>query len=400
MNDHNTAPGPTTKVAAKWLTVAIAITILAAPAILFFMIDRAHEPPEAHEPLDARTPIEVSIKYSWINERWSIPTITGGWVKNAHTYVVASDPSSGRSFVTRAGPETSCDKPGLEITSRSRTVSSVSESGTSSRTCPRFCRQSVSGLHKLWAHTYEGTDECDGAPVFVQIVGRIHEPFEQVVSKMRRNAERNNECNENRYRPFNVINETNNSNSYAFEVAQRLIGKRPKPSIPAPDLVAPGVHLEAVHGWDEVVGDNGVSCLGPDPEPLSRILSKCGTSMKWFLNPFGSSYNYCHVPLNRWIGGSKARDGSEMYLFDVIRQVSKHFRLSGNSRLISLSKNTEFCLRTYWDRPFHQHDYCKIRVVTADQKKLWRRNVGEHRVTVIKVVNVSAQAATGFSRSP
>ena len=380
---------------------------LAAVVAGFIIKERARE----ELPHQGQAPVEISIKYSWVtiesrsDERRygiGIPYTLGKTssdaqsYRGAHAYVVAHDPNSGRSFVTRAGPERACENPGFRLGSPA-SVRSVSDSEIAVRGCPHFCRDTVSGLEKLWAFAYEGTDECNGRPLFIQKVARIHENFSHVVSEMKRLAKRNNQCNENRYRAFNVINETNNSNTYAFEVVARLTGNRPIPNIPAPGLRAPGVRLEAAHGWRNVVGDNGVSCLGADRVSLSDILSACLSTARWLLNPIGPSYNYCRTAPNRWVGGAGVRSGTRIDLVDVLRQTSVHFRVSGSSRLEALARNIETCLRTYWDRPFYKDDFCTVSVSNGDDAALWHLGVGEHLVTARKVIGVAKRAATEFA---
>ena len=132
------------------------------------------------------------------------------------------------------------------------------------------------------------------------------------------------------------------------------------------------------------MGDNGVSCLGADRISLSQVLSKCLSNVKYFYNPVYKSYNHCYIPPNRWIGGKERKYNSgKIDLIDVIRQTSDHFRTSGIPRLES-AKGLDQCVKTHWDRWFHEDDYCQV------------SSRGEATLTLSEVIRDSADAAAAI----
>lgn len=250
---------------AKKLTTAQKLLVAAIMAVALGSMVWVVVEEKQRDEVRVATKVDIIIGYTdlYILEKKVIPAI-GADYKAYHTFVLAQDPETKDGFVTRAGPERKCDDSGfLGLGSGSK--------------CPRFCKQAVSGKKKMWAHSFSGTGECLPT-LHKQYVGTINRSLNSVANQMKHLAEVNNTCNSKKYStgfparatlaalvvqgPIGAVaapglycSPPYNSNSYAFSVVEKLMGRqRPEPVGTYVKYLR--CEYDPAHGWDEVVNLN------------------------------------------------------------------------------------------------------------------------------------------------
>lgn len=267
---------------AKKLTTAqkllVAAIVAVALGVMVWVVVEEQQRDEVPVVPKPKPEVDIYIGYTdlCILKEKMIPTFTGRDYKVYHTFVLAQDRETKRRFITRAGPERK-----------------IGDSGC--RCCPLFCKQAVSGKDKLWAHSFWGTKECLPT-LHKQKVGTLKRSINDVAKQMKVLAEANNTCNSKEYslgilkvKPSTltfivgkVVSFFNppvgfgiaavglffphcktpyNSNSYAFSVVEKLMGRRPNPENPDPKysrtITVGECEYDRAHGWNEVVNLNG-----------------------------------------------------------------------------------------------------------------------------------------------
>ena len=232
----------------SWIVVSLLVALVLGVAVVALVATEESE----SEP----SSVDIYIGYTDI-DGMRIPALGPDYTPH-HTYVLAQDRKTRSGYVTRAGPERTCDDDDNLFDSRSRSRSGSVGTGSGS-SCPLFCQpdEDWSGKEKLWAHSFSGVNECETETLHKQFVGTVNGPLSKVAAQMRRLATANNRCNNEVYRSgfptAGIFCRTPyNSNSYAFSAVRELTGIRVKPEFG--DRLSYGqCEFDRAHGWDQLV---------------------------------------------------------------------------------------------------------------------------------------------------
>ncbi len=316
-----------------------------------------------------------------------------------HAYVAARDPDSGRGFVTRAGKEEPCD-PSLWYRIKSG-FNSLSSSRSSSKRCPVFCEKKTTGYSKVWAYAFPGHSECEHKTLHSQLVSVVDRSFSKIASSLRTFTLLNNHCNMNTYHA-GVGSITNNSNSYAFSVVEKLTGERPEPTIGGRSIsnLSKTRVWHPVHGWKENVGI-GVDCLVNDWPSLATTLFHCARTSKyvpWLAQIVVPSGSYCKIDKNRWIGGEDdvvgVNTSRHKLLKSVILQTTeafRHFDPIGWDR--NLVESLDGCLRTYSVGGRQEGCWFNLNVVNASILRSLGMSAGYQKLDAVQLIRILALVA-------